>query len=476
MIPLRGVPFRVVCVIGFDEESLASNEGEGDDLIERQRLIGDQDTRLDVRRALLDSALAAQDRLIITCIGQSIKNNQRLPLATPLAEFVDFARRLGVGNHPKLKHLSAIEVEHPRHTTSVRNFFKDQVLSGTIWAHDDVARQAATTLGDAVLAGPLSSVTLPSPIVLTPELLETTYIEPLDIYVRQTLDIFSYRKNEKEIPATIPLTIDKKVSARLAEELLFSTSTHLLHGTTDDWDAEIRRSGVIPPAPFSDDAIDEVHELVQAMQANLAANAIDVAALDSVEVDIDIAPGVKVVGVIPMCTQGPEMIATAIYFRASAKSYEYSPALRRLAIRLLIARAAGIPIKNGYVLARHEDWPKDESHVVRDRTVVLDPSMTQAQAKDRLSKLCDMARTALVSPCASFGKTATAADEEKANEFDVFVSSDDFHTSDEFLVFGGDPNFEDVFHAKSAVLAFWKQHQKLLTLPPKDTKKEYLVQ
>ncbi len=475
MIPLRGVPFRVVCVVGFDEESLASNEGEGDDLIERQRLIGDQDARLDVRRALLDSALAAQDRLIITCTGQSIKNNQRLPLATPLAEFVDFARRLGVGNHPTNKHLSAIEVEHPRHTTSVRNFFKDEVQLGIIWAHDDVARQAATTLGDAVIAGPLSTVAHISPIVLTPELLETTYIEPLDIYVRQTLDIFSYRKNEKEIPATIPLTIDKKVSARLAKELLFFTSTHPSQGAIDDWDAEVRRSGVIPPAPFSDEAIDEVHELVQAMQANLAAKAIDVAALKSVDVDIDIAPGVKVVGAIPMCTQGSEMIATAVYFRASAKTYEYGPALQRLAIRLLIARAAGIPIKNGYVLARHEKWPKDETHVVRERTVVLDQSMTQAQAKERLSKLSDMARTALVSPCASFGKTATAADEEMANEFDVFVSSDDFHTSDEFLVFGSNPDFEDVFHAKSAVLAFWKQHQKLLTLPDRDTKTEYLV-
>jgi exonuclease V gamma subunit len=294
MIPLRGVPFRVVCVVGFDEESLSSNEGEGEDIIERQRLIGDQDARLDVRRALLDSVLAAQDRVIITCTGQSIKNNQRLPLATPLAEFVDFARRLGVGNHATNKYLSAIEVEHPRHTTSVRNFFKDQVLSGTIWAHDDVARQAATTLGDAVLAGPLSSVTLPSPIVLTPELLETTYIELLDIYVRHTLDFFSYRKNEKEIPATIPLTIDRKVSARLAKELLFHTSTNPSQGATDDWDAGVRRSGVIPPAPFSDDAIDEVHELVQAMQANLAAKAIDIAALKSVDIDIDIAPGVKV--------------------------------------------------------------------------------------------------------------------------------------------------------------------------------------
>ncbi|NBR99661.1 MAG: hypothetical protein EBT42_04700, partial [Actinobacteria bacterium] len=161
MIPLRGVPFRVVCVVGFDEESLSSSEGEGDDLIERQRLIGDSDARLDVRRSLLDATLAAQERLIITCTGQSIKNNQRLPLATPLAEFVDFTRRLGVGQQATNKHLSEIEIEHPRHTTSVRNFFKDTVQSGRIWSHDNVARQAAITLGDAIVTKPLSEVILP---------------------------------------------------------------------------------------------------------------------------------------------------------------------------------------------------------------------------------------------------------------------------------------------------------------------------
>ena len=467
LIPLRGVPFRVICVVGFDEELLSSSEGEGEDLIERQRLIGDQDVRLDVRRSLLDSALAAQDRLIITCTGQSIKNNNQLPLATPLAEFVDFARRLGVGKHPKIKHLSAIEVEHPRHTTSVRNFFKDEVQSGIIWSHDDVARQAATTLGDAVVAGPLSTVAHTSPIVLTPELLETTYIKPLDIYVRQTLDIFSHRKNEKEIPATIPITIDKKEMARLAKELLFFTSTNPSSGAIDDWDAEVRRSGVIPPAPFSDDAIDEVHQLVKAMQANLAAKSIDVATLESVEVDIDIAPGVKVVGSIPMCTQGPEMITTAIYFGVYEKEYEWVPADMRIAIRLLIARAAGLPITQGFILARHEEWPKKPKHVVRELSVDLDSKITQVEAQKRLAILCDMARTALVSPCASFGDTAEADDKEKIKKFDAFVSADNFHKKDEFFVFGDDPDFKDVFHSKSPIVAFWQKHKILFTVPKK---------
>ena len=62
-----------------------------------------------------------------------------------------------------------------------------------------------------------------------------------------------------------------------------------------------------------------------------------------------------------------------------------------------------------------------------------------------------------------------------SNEFDAFVSSDDFHESQEFIIFGGNPEFEEVFHSKSPVLSFWKQHRGLFTLPSRDDKKEYVV-
>ena len=475
MIPLRGVPYRVVCLVGFDEEALSSSEGEGDDLIERQRLVGDQDTRLDVRRSLLDATLAAQDRLIITCTGQSIKNNQRLPPATPLAEFVDFARRLGVGKHPTIKGFSAFEVEHPRHATSARNFFKDQVQSELVWSHDEIARQAASTLGKKIDAKPLTAVPVEESETLTPEMLETAFVDPLDLYLRHTLDMFTYRKNEKEVPATIPTSIERKESARLAKELLLLMSTNPNDAAIDDWKGEVSRMGVLPPDPFGEAAIEEVRILAMEMQEKLAAKSIDISELISLDVDIEVASGIKLVGAIPMCTKGSEMVATAIYYTASNKEYEYKPALKRLAIRLLIARAVGLPVKKGYVLARHEDWPKDEKHVVRERVVILDESITQTQALARLRKLSDLARTALVSPCASFGKAAESTDSEMRNEFEFFVSGDDFHKSKEFIVFGGDPEFEDIFHTESPVLAFWKGHGELLQFPKTDNNPEYSV-
>ncbi|MGI9177875.1 MAG: exodeoxyribonuclease V subunit gamma, partial [Pirellulales bacterium] len=134
LVPLRGVPFKVVCVIGYDDGAVGVSEADGDDLVARQQLVGDVDPRIDERRALLDCLLAAEHRLVITCNGQSIKNNERLPLVTPLAELVDFAVRHGV-RREKLSGPSGIEFSHPRHHLGRGNFLEGKVQPGVIWSH-----------------------------------------------------------------------------------------------------------------------------------------------------------------------------------------------------------------------------------------------------------------------------------------------------------------------------------------------------
>ncbi|NBX29105.1 hypothetical protein EBR04_01415, partial [bacterium] len=53
MVPLRGVPFKVICVVGYDDGAVGTAEADGDDLVTRQQLLGDVDPRTDERRALL---------------------------------------------------------------------------------------------------------------------------------------------------------------------------------------------------------------------------------------------------------------------------------------------------------------------------------------------------------------------------------------------------------------------------------------
>ncbi|MEY2966186.1 MAG: hypothetical protein RLY50_236, partial [Actinomycetota bacterium] len=64
LMPLRGVPYRVVCLVGIDDGIFGGGETESDDLVGQQVFIGDDDPRIDSRRQLLDAVLAAGDRVV----------------------------------------------------------------------------------------------------------------------------------------------------------------------------------------------------------------------------------------------------------------------------------------------------------------------------------------------------------------------------------------------------------------------------
>ena len=64
LIPLRWVPFRVVCLLGMDQAALTGRNPAGDDLAQAPAVLGDRDPRSDLRQALLEAVLAAEDHLL----------------------------------------------------------------------------------------------------------------------------------------------------------------------------------------------------------------------------------------------------------------------------------------------------------------------------------------------------------------------------------------------------------------------------
>jgi len=91
LTPLRWLPFRVVCILGFDEAGtgVVAGSTDGDDLAATAPLVGDRDPRSEIRQALLEAVLAAGEHLVITRTGHSIRTNQQVPDATALAELRD---------------------------------------------------------------------------------------------------------------------------------------------------------------------------------------------------------------------------------------------------------------------------------------------------------------------------------------------------------------------------------------------------
>lgn len=115
MVPLRSVPFRVVCLMGLSDRDFPRSDrlSDFDALAAGERRFGDPSRRLEDRHLLLEALLSAQERLLITFEGQSLKDNAPLPPSVLVNELLD---ALG----PELAEASV--VRHPLHPFSPRYF------------------------------------------------------------------------------------------------------------------------------------------------------------------------------------------------------------------------------------------------------------------------------------------------------------------------------------------------------------------
>ena len=472
MVPLRDVPFRVICVAGYDEGAVGAGEPKGDDLVSRQSLAGDGDPRIDTRRALLDCMLAARDRLVVTCNGMNIKNNHSLPLVTPLAELVDFAVRHGVACPDPAKP-SAIEVTHPRHAVGRRNFEAGSVQRGITWSHDKAALAVAKT----VEADEPRQVTRPGqprqePVVEL-SMLEDMIRDPLKLYLKKTLGISTWRDDEDFPPATIPLSLEDLDQKSLAEELL----DLLLTGDGDEqarvqgWLAAVQATDRVPFGPFGQRVLQEVRQLASGIKNEAAAKnpPIPLTGFESVPVRIQL-PKLLLTGSLTNVHPGSNQLVSVLVGEGD-KAASGMP-IHVAALRLLVAQAAEIAPtpQQAVVVARHQKWKLgvDNDVMIARKVTLAEPLRNREAARGRLAEICDLLPQALAHPCGRFGKAAAATVKKRESGISSFnqkVGGPRFSRTREAMVYGLSPKFDDVFAPDSPELAFHTAFERLFAFP-----------
>ena len=90
---MRGLPARVIVLLGIDESALSAGTRDGDDILAQTPRIGERDSRADERLALLTTVAAASDHLVITSNGFSVTNNESISPSIPQVEFIEVVRR-----------------------------------------------------------------------------------------------------------------------------------------------------------------------------------------------------------------------------------------------------------------------------------------------------------------------------------------------------------------------------------------------
>ena len=90
MLPMRSIPFRVVCLIGLDDGAYPrQTTAPGFDLMKEHPRPGDRSRRLDDRYLFLESLLSAREKLCISYTGQSIQDNSPRPPSVLVSELLD---------------------------------------------------------------------------------------------------------------------------------------------------------------------------------------------------------------------------------------------------------------------------------------------------------------------------------------------------------------------------------------------------
>lgn len=120
MLPMRSVPFQVVALIGMDDGAFPRrNPPRGFDLIASAPRRGDRSPRDEDRYLFLEALLSARQRLHLSYVGQSIKDNTELPPSVLVSELTDYLAR--AFEHPDGTPLGSV-LQHPLQPFSPKYF------------------------------------------------------------------------------------------------------------------------------------------------------------------------------------------------------------------------------------------------------------------------------------------------------------------------------------------------------------------
>jgi len=210
LVPMRTIPFRVVCLMGMNDDAFPRTRHPlSFDLIAKQPAPGDRSQREDDRYLFLEALLSARKRLLVTYTGQSVRDNTELPPSVVVTELLDalsetFSRNtdceelhgLATSEEERTRIVEQVLVRHPLQPFSSRYFgaSEDRRLFSYSMACRDGARELARPRRQAA---PFIGMPLPldedeSPTV-TLEQLVRFFEQPASEFLRRRLDLYLAR-------------------------------------------------------------------------------------------------------------------------------------------------------------------------------------------------------------------------------------------------------------------------------------------
>lgn len=304
MTPLRWVPFRVVCVLGLDQDFVSTSAPDASDLVAAVPHLGDPDARSDSRQALLEAILAAGDTLVVVRDGRDVRSNHVVPPVVPAAELFDAVLSLAPGGDQRTKLGTRLEVSHPRHPFDERCVTEGGLVDNAVWSFSrgDLLgaehRRQRPTRREAFLDRRLEVVH--DDVVLLSDL-RAFLADPVFWFLQRTLDVSLPRPTE-DADTVLPVAPSGLELHKLGQGILDARAKGVGDGA---WRTIERAKGSLPPGVLEESTVGDL--LVEIDDLERVARALGLAPGDPLvcEVDIALSDGTRVIGSIPLCLVEP---------------------------------------------------------------------------------------------------------------------------------------------------------------------------
>ena len=277
MVPLRVVPFRVICLLGMDDTAFPRREANGLDPLLADRRAGrpekgDRDVRADDRLLFLQLLAAARDVFYVSWIGRDTHTNEARPPSVVVSELLDMLEQ-GYLLRPADDAARKVQSASLPRVAPLHPF--DASLFG---ANDEAPRSfhvqwrpaAAVRRRSADALPPFASRALPPPAMPDNEIrlgeLKRFFDDPARGFLEGTLQLRLPRDADDDADLE-PLQPDHPL-------LRYDLASALLeHGDADAAHARerLRAQGRLPPGRLADAALDIARERADRLRAAIDA-------------------------------------------------------------------------------------------------------------------------------------------------------------------------------------------------------------
>ena len=386
MLPMRAVPVRCLFLCGLDDESFPRRQPPSTfDLIQAQPRPLDRNRRLDDRQLFLDLLLAARDRLHLSFVGRSAKDNAEGAPSVVLAELFDHVDRTCRAHGEGAPH-EEIVVKHPLQPWSHHYHTADDPRLFTYGQATQPLRRPSLAVAEPWCPETFAlPTTVDQPERITVDELLAFWWHPCRAFLREALRIRVRNQDEQE-EADEPFSIGPLARYQLQDEAVRNAQ----RGVTSrdeplDW---TRAKGVLPVGSHG---VAAFHNL-RAESQELLNEARLYAATTSRRIDLDLGDA-QIVGSLEGF--GEDQLA---YLRVS--KLKPKDRLKAWLMHLIVTLQR---IQDG--ADAEAPWPTT-TRIVTGGGVKIYPEVPEEVAREHLTRLVTLRRRGLTRPLPFFEQTS----------------------------------------------------------------------